>query len=146
MISLFLQTTLYPFNKDLENLNQLESLSLLINSFTFLIGVVLNDPNMNSTGVEALLIASVVLFNVGLTLLLLFLLVKAKIEQIRFSLLADGFHCEKERGLHVINLYVFTKVSNSLKIMKSLIFATTNEERDTAAVIAGAHVELSNQP
>jgi len=147
MISLFLQTTLYPFNKDLENLNQLESLSLLINSFTFLIGVVLNDPNMNSTGVEAILIASVVLFNVGLTLLLLFLLVKAKIEQLRFGLLAEGCNCEKESGICVINMYVFRKISICVKTMKGMIFTTPNEgERDEAAVHGGTHVELSNQP
>lgn len=105
MLSLFLQTRLCPFKRDFGRLNDLESVSLLINAFTFLTGVILNDPNMRSDVVEVLLIFLVWICNVGLISLLLYLVYRAKVAQTKFCLLADGVECQAENDFFVATTY-----------------------------------------
>lgn len=120
--ALFLQTTLVPFRHSFKHFNQLESISLFVSSFTFLAGVILNDNNMTSPVVEAMLIAMVFISNLGLSLSLFYLLVNLKLTQFRFSLMADGIDCESYSGYTVALEFALQSFARFLEGVQRALF------------------------
>jgi len=109
VLSLFMQMCFCPFSVSYGHLNRLESTSLLVSILTFLIGVTLDDPAMkDSSHLELLLVSLVLICNVTLVLLLLYLIVRTKTEQIRFGLLAEGIDCETEGQLWIMKAYILS--------------------------------------
>jgi len=49
VIALYFQMICHPFKAELGNLNTIESLSLLARVFTFLGGIAIDDPRLQST-------------------------------------------------------------------------------------------------
>lgn len=119
VLSLFLQMSFRPFKETYENLNRLESTSLLVSILTFLIGVTLNDSEMTSNGIEFLLVGFVLVCNVGLTVVLFYLLLRAKIGQIRFGLLAEGIDCQEESDFWVVQAYLLSHYERAVTIARN---------------------------
>jgi len=116
VLSLFLQTSLLPFRSSFGYLNQVENASLFVSCLTFLCGIILSDPNMNSGFAESVLVGLVFVCNVGLIAFLLCYLFKVKLLQIKFSLLAQGFEIKSDDSISVLTTFValsFDKISCS---------------------------------
>ena len=107
VFSLFLQTSLLPFKSKFGYLNQVESMSLFVSSITFLCGVILSDSRMTSSFVEVSLLILVVVGNVGLAAFLFYYLFRVKVQQIKFSLLANGIGLESDNAFCILRIYSF---------------------------------------
>lgn len=149
VLSLFLQTRLDPFKECLGNLNQLESVSLLVSSLTFLTGVILNDAKMTSGLFEVFLVVLAFVCNVGLALLLFYLLVHAKVKQIRFCLQADGVDCQTSNGASVVYAYILLCIEDlKEKVKKEFSSSRSNKEiasEDPAVTQSAELAEVSSQ-
>lgn len=127
LLSLFLQTKFDPFKRDLGRLNELECASLFINSLTFLFGIILNDPFMNSDTVKIIITAFVFLTNVSLFVLLVLNLFFVFIEKIKFNLLAEGVGSESMNSCGVIKMLFAFQAQRAMELMRT---ANQNQEND----------------
>lgn len=139
LLSLFLQTKLDPFKRDLGHLNELECASLFVSSFTFLSGLILNDPNLNSTVVEILIILTIFGANIGLTIVLFSFLFFALIDKMKFELLVEGIGSESMGRFFVIRVYFALQAQKILELVKNIIAkdqnaASTNSPMDSSLV------------
>ena len=130
VVSLFLQMLFSPFKVNYGHLNQLESMSLLVSILTFLTGITLNDPKMHSAIVEFLLVCLVMICNIGLAAVLVYLVSQAKIEQIRFGLLAEGIDCEAWSNAWVVLAYIISQCDRIKVIAKSAIWREYVDSED----------------
>lgn len=141
ILSLFLQATLCPFNSNFEHLNLLESLSLLVNSLTFLCGIILNDERLKSAIIEVGLIVFVLLVNLGLFISFLFFLVAVKVEHIRFGLLGQGVDCELDNGVAVLRAFSILCFEKTREMAGSIVLKgsgkRTTESEETEMELSG---------
>ena len=78
--ALFAQSSCRPFKEGLELVNRMEGYSLLLATFTLLVGIVLHDPNTKSRQWSDALAGITVLVNIGFVSVLFFLIVKFRTE------------------------------------------------------------------
>lgn len=90
LMSLFLQTKLDPFKKSLGHLNHLECASLFISCVMFLSGVLLHDPKMTNGTIDAAVVGSILVVNIGFVMVLFSFLIYVFYQLIKFGLLAEG--------------------------------------------------------
>lgn len=147
VLALILHMGVCPFKSTFVHLNLLEGISLLVSSFTFFSGVVLNDPMMTSPFVEVLLVTLVMICNVGLTVVLLCMLVHVKGEQIRFSLLSDGVELQLDSGYAVLQAFTTLCMDNVAARFRRILRKRmkTNEAADNTLAAVESE-ELETQP
>ena len=102
VLALLLQTRFAPFKQELGNLNSLESASLLVSFFTFFCGLLFGNEKLKSGVFRGILTAFILSTNTGLFLVLVILLAKLKLRQMKLRLDADQVHCGQGRPHEVI--------------------------------------------
>jgi len=142
---LFLQMRFSPFNREFTHLNDLESASLLISIFTFLTGIILNDSYMHSYPVEVLLVIAVLVCNIGFALLLLVLLIRLKLEEIRFSLLSQEIDCESASIFSVALIFVVLHYENAVKTISSFFQQAPDEPPGNAGLPSEMGLEMQDR-
>lgn len=120
VVSLFLQMSLTPFKKSFGHLNELEGVSLLVSSLTFLTGVLLNDPKMHSQFIEFALVGLILFANVALAVFLIFMIMKVKILHLKFSLLKAGVELESYSSFAVLRTLTISTAVTLLKMAKRI--------------------------
>lgn len=148
VLSLFLQMGFSPFKSTYGYLNQLESMSLLVSILTFLTGVTLNDPEMHSGAAEFVLVALVLICNIGLAVLLLYLVTRAKIDQIRFGLLAEGIDCAEESGIWVMQAYILSQLERFREMATSALWSESpvNAQSSLVESYLNRAMQMAGQP
>lgn len=127
LISLVLQIMLNPFKKDFGHLNELESASLCVSSFTFFSGIILHDPFMTSKHVEILITGMIFVANVILVSFLFFSLFLTWINQLKYGLLAEGLGSESMRIYSVIRLYIASQLQKIMELVTRFVCRCRSE-------------------
>ena len=102
VLALFFQARFAPFKHELGNLNALESASLLVSFFTFFCGLLFGNEKLKGVFLRGILTVLVVGSNIGLFVVLFFLLAKLKFRQIKLKLDENQVHCGQGRPHEVI--------------------------------------------
>lgn len=144
--SLFLQTKFDPFKRDFRHLNELECASLFVSGYTFLSGLVLNDPNLNSNVLEILITATIFITNMSLAIILFVFLVFVYVDQLKFELLAEGIGTESMGRVFVIRAYLAFQARKALKMAKSIITNGQNATSPKLPAESDMAIEVTPSP